>query len=729
MHAIARYADWLHLRWPAGRVERLPVIGEDGATRIPGVYIAGDLAGVPLLKMALDTGARSARRCARDLAGKPRTGEAVDVAILGAGVAGVAAAVECAKQGLSCTLLEPSRAFSTIANFPAGKPIFTYPLAMRPEGDLQVSATVKEALLEELERQAAGFGVTPVPGDAVAIARQGPLLAVRLRDGGPVLARRVIVAIGRSGNFRRLGVPGEDLPHVVNRLHDPKAHAGQDVVVVGGGDSAAEAAIALAEAGARVALTHRGSELARPKPENAARVLALAAEGRLALRLGSAVAAVRPDAVELSTGQRLPAQAVYALIGREPPLAFLRASGIPIRGESDWRTWAGLLGFLAFAIAIYGWKAFGWGASVADPARWTASARELFADPANPLHWAARSAATASFWVTLIYSATVVGFGIARIRRRRTPYVTLQTLTLMAVQVLPLFLLPEIALPWANAMGWIPDAVRENLFPGESWWRAYGFVLAWPLMVWNVFTDAPLAWWLAISVAQTLVLIPLLVWKWGKGAYCGWICSCGALAETLGDRQREKMGHGPGWNRLNFVGQALLAIALAMLALRIAMWCSPGTAWLVDLNRALLIQGWKPVVDFALAGALGVGLYFYLSGRVWCRFACPLAALMHIYARFSKFRIVPDQKKCISCNACTTVCHQGIDVMAFANRGVPMADPQCVRCSACVQVCPTGVLQFGEVDRDGRVIRLDTLAASPVLMREGVDQRPESMRT
>jgi polyferredoxin len=104
---------------------------------------------------------------------------------------------------------------------------------------------------------------------------------------------------------------------------------------------------------------------------------------------------------------------------------------------------------------------------------------------------------------------------------------------------------------------------------------------------------------------------------------------------------------------------------------------------------------------------------------VWCRFACPLAALMHVYARFSRFAIVADKKKCISCNVCTSVCHQGIDVMSFANRGRPMQDPQCVRCSACVQSCPTGVLRFGEVARDGSLIRLDSLLASPVIGREG----------
>ena len=99
------------------------------------------------------------------------------------------------------------------------------------------------------------------------------------------------------------------------------------------------------------------------------------------------------------------------------------------------------------------------------------------------------------------------------------------------------------------------------------------------------------------------------------------------------------------------------------------------------------------------------------------RFACPLAALMHVYARFSRFRILADKKKCISCNVCTSVCHQGIDVMSFANKGLPMEDPECVRCSACVQGCPTGVLSFGQVDRrTGKVIGTDPpwLAASPV---------------
>ncbi|MBA2480628.1 MAG: NAD(P)-binding domain-containing protein, partial [Planctomycetes bacterium] len=664
-----------------------------------------------------------------------------DVAILGAGVAGMAAAVACARLGLRFTVVEASQPFTTIVNFPAGKPIFTYPKDMVPAGPLQVTADVKEALIAELRRQIAEVDIPITTGTASHIERHDGALSVILKEGEPIRARRIIVAIGRSGNYRRLDVPGEDRHHVSNRLHDPKALAGQDVLVVGGGDSALEAAIALCDAGARTTLSHRGGDFARAKSENADRVARLAAEGRLTLKLGTQVRRIDEGSVEIGTkggaGETLPNQAVYTLIGREPPLEFLRKSGLKIRGENDRGAIIGLVTFFTAACVIYGMKAFGWFSDQSwNPAVLAKRAADQLT-PGTIGHVVLGSATGFGFWVTLTYSAVVLGFGVARIRRRRTPYVTAQTSTLILMQWLPLFLIPEILLPWLGYQdAWnsgVGKAIQTNLFPAvdyayhhHEYWRFYGVILAWPLFVWNVFTEQPYAWWLWISLVQTFVIIPIIVWKWGKGAYCGWICSCGALAETLGDQQREKMGHGPMWNRLNFVGQGLLAAALLMLVLRVVGWIWPGSAvggiGIGDANRQLVAHGWKPVVDFALASAIGVGLYFYMSGRVWCRFACPLAALMHIYARFSRFRIIPDQKKCISCNACTTVCHQGIDVMNFANKGAPMADPQCVRCSACVQVCPTGVLQFGEVDRDGRVARLDRLQASPVLMREGRGQ-------
>jgi polyferredoxin len=149
--------------------------------------------------------------------------------------------------------------------------------------------------------------------------------------------------------------------------------------------------------------------------------------------------------------------------------------------------------------------------------------------------------------------------------------------------------------------------------------------------------------------------------------------------------------------------------------LRAVAWSAPESALARAFASAAgaMTAGYSYAVDLTLAGVVGVGFYFWFSGRVWCRFACPLAALMHVYARFSRFRILADKPKCISCNLCTSVCHQGIDVMSFANKGLPMEDPECVRCSACVSTCPTGVLAFGEVDpRTGRELSRDRLVAA-----------------
>jgi len=543
--------------------------------------------------------------------------------------------------------------------------------------------------------------------------------------------------------------------------------------VVGGGDSALEAAIALGACGAHVTLSYRKPELSRPKPENIENLRALSADpmaevaveepsservttaaggflgehrkaGSVRLMLGSKVKEIRDTEVVITDDQgreeSLANDAVFTMIGREAPLGFFRRSGIAIRGEMTTWGWAGLAAFVLFCTWLYHWKG---GKPIPlvgklpawlspNPGEWWAalaatggSLGAALSDPSALLGTLRISASGPSFYYTLAYSLLVLIFGIRRMRSRKTPYVKVQTLTLMAVQWLPLFLLPEILLPWLGHNGWLDGGlagrITDALFPavgyghGREYWRAYGLILAWPLNVYNWFTAQPLWGWLIIGIVQTFVLIPGLIYFWGKGAYCGWICSCGALAETLGDRQRHKMPHGPKWNRVNVVGQVILAIVVVLMLLRIAGWIWPES----EAARIFRIgfEGYAWFVDLFLAGIIGYGVYFWYSGRVWCRFACPLAALMHVYTRFSRFRILAEKKKCISCNVCTSVCHQGIDIMNFANKGLPMEDPECVRCSACVQSCPTGVLSFGQVDRrSGEILKADPswLAASNV---------------
>ena len=787
---IKRYTKWLHTQWPAGTVEKLPVSGPNGITAQPGVRIVGDLTGIPLLKFSSHTGAEAVRTILREPDFRKGETGILDLAIIGAGVAGISAAIEAKKAGLNFAVYEATEVFSTVVNFPKAKPIYTYPTDMKLEGGLQFTADVKEALLKEMEdqRQAAGIEITPARVEG--IDRKGETLILKLSEGEPVTARRAIIAIGRSGNFRKLGVPGEELDKVYNRLFDPHEFAGQDALVVGGGDSALETAIALVACGARVILSYRRKELSRAKPANIEKLEMLSQDGSadvqierptservntaltsgmrqkkssgsLKLALGTEVTRIEPKQVFLKNGteETLPNDVVFTMLGREAPLDFFRRSGIPIAGEGTLLGWIALGIFIAFCVFVYAWKSGGFAETWLNP--WPENSPVIIsslggwfqsqvADRSTLLGTLAVSLKSRSFYYTFLYSSLIVGFGIARIRRRKTPYVTLQTIVLMLVQVVPLFLLPEIVLPWLGYNGWydhgfgktVADHLFESYIPDtqyvahqwpdwghpRAYWRAYGFILAWPLMVYNVFTDAPLTWWLAIAFIQTFVLIPAMIWRWGKGAYCGWICSCGALAETMGDNQRHKMPHGPFWNRLNMAGQVILAVAFLLLAVRVVGWVWPQSVFASAFH--LLLEGkngsgqlvtyanYKWLVDVFLGGIIGVGLYFKYSGRVWCRFFCPLAALMHIYARFSRFRIFPEKSKCISCNVCTSVCHQGIDVMNFANKGLPMQDPECVRCSACVQQCPTGVLAFGHYDSERQIV-LDKLPASPVRMREG----------
>lgn len=867
MNPIARYTRWLHTGVPAGVVETLPVVREDGTTSVPGVYVVGDLRGVPLLKLAADSGAKAARQIAQDpklreeraasadtLRGEPDEkaagggsqvgepdeqaagggGRVLDVVIVGAGVSGMAAALEARARGLDFRILEATEPFTTIVNFPKAKPIYTYPKDLEPEGALKIRADVKEDLVDELREQTLGAGLEPEASRANRLRRRGKLLEVVLADGTTLRARRVILALGRSGDFRRLDVPGEDFDKVYNRLHDPKDYAGRRVLVVGGGDSALETAIALAHAGAEVTLSYRGAALSRPKHDNVEQLEALGTRVRVVL--STRVREIRADDVliERADGstELLPNDVVFVMIGREAPLGFFRRSGMALVGERGARFWGTLALSLAFFAFVYHWKAGGALTAWFDAHRWFPFNLPA-TDPSTLLGTIAISFHSPGAWYSLAYTAAITIFGVRRIRRRRTAYVTAQTATLMAVQILPLFLLPYVILPWAGNRGafdkrdrvermsesdvaaWYDAAARseptqlaqqrfptwgrtlvtyappaspspamgdeafhtvsikssegptrvavvhlrerridirddslptwrlaDTLFPETEWdpqgreyWRAFGFILAWPLFLWNMFTDKPNGVWLAISLVQTFVLIPLIVLRWGKGAYCGWICSCGALAETLGDTHRQKMPHGPVWNRLNMTGQVIFAVALVLLVLRVAGWALP---WdhPVNVAYAAVLTGktvagashpfpapllnYKWLVDLFLAGIVGTGLYFHFSGRVWCRFACPLAAWMHIVARFSRFRILADKKKCISCNVCTSVCHQGIDVMNYANKGAPMDDVECVRCSACVQSCPTGVLTFGGIDRrTGRVVGTDRLVASAVQLREG----------
>ncbi|MGZ0079882.1 FAD-dependent oxidoreductase [Methylomonas sp. YC3] len=687
------YANWLHLRWPAEVPEALPEVGVDGATSIPGIRIAGDLLGVPLLKFAADSGARAVRAFIAENAfiDKTQASDHLDLAIVGGGVAGLAAALEAQKAGLKFVVYEASEPFATIVNFTNGKPIFTYPREMQPQGDVKLSASVKEDLLAELQNQALQAAVPFEIRRVDRIVRKGKMLEVQFTEPNTaVRTTRVLICTGRSGDHYKLDVSGEDLDKVHNRLFDPKDYTGKKVMVVGGGDSALEAAISLSEAGAEVTLSYRGSNFTRPKQENIDQAQALLGSQIL---YQTRVTRIETDKVYLhdaeNTQIELPNDAVFVLIGREAPVDFFHRTGISIRGHWSLRKTIGFAFTLLAVLFIYRWKTEN--SAVADlflEKSWFPNNIDVAIGPTeNPLVKILQHEVNSpGFYYELLYTLVIIVFGIRRMLRTPTPYVRWQTTSLILVQTIPLFILPYFILPLFGEWGLFEtDAgewLADQLFPvgdggDREYWRSVGFILAWPLFIWNVFTPQPNLLWLVIAFLQTFVLIPWLVRRYGKGVYCGWICSCGALAETLGDAQRAKMPHGPVWNKVNMAGQVILGGVLVLLGLRVVSWLLHSqptgeavgalfTQLTFDYTLLGIPLNYSAVVDYFLSGLIGLGLYFHFSGRTWCRFFCPLAALMNIYGRFSQFRIFAEKEKCISCNVCSSVCHQGIDVGAVA---------------------------------------------------------------
>jgi len=770
MSIIQQYYHWLHGRWPDRTVEKTPLVNANGTTNLKGAYVVGDLTGIPLLKFSSDTGTKAVKSIVDEesFSTRKQTTAICDVIIIGGGVSGYAAAIEAKKQNLNFKILEANQPFSTIENFPNRKPIYTYPTDMTPAGDIQFSdkVTHKESLLDELKQQIFVQGISTDIALVSHVEKHGALLDVYLEDGEVLQAHRVIIAIGRSGNYRKLNVEGETLNKVTNRLIDPQIYRDKKLLIVGGGDSALEAAIATANENAQVTLSYRKPEFSRAKPENIQQLTSLVNEGKVNIEMATTVNTITEDDVILNTssGDKKAIENEHVLLatGREAPLDFFRRSKIAISGESTAIGWAAFIFFLLALTALYDWKGYGflnsfWGSFsypdqmptlIAGMGEWW---QQQVNDRSTLIGTVAVSLKSRSFYYTVLYTLLIAVFGWQRIQRRKTPYVTVQTTVLFLIQLFPLFLLPEIILPLLGYNGvfdgGMGKSIADALFPSyisaqelaahtwpewghpRAYWHAYSFIFAWPLGVYTVFTDTPQVAWLVIGAIQTFIIIPLIVMKWGKGAYCSWICSCGAMAETMGDQHRHKMPHGSKWNKLNMLGQVILLVATILLVIRVLGWIYP-ESWMNQMF-SLFLKGenkeyqlvnafsYKWVVDILLAGILGFGLYFKYSGRTWCRFACPLAALMHIYSRFGRFAIVSEKSKCISCNQCTSVCHQGIDVMAFASKGQPMTDPQCVRCSACVQTCPTGTLSFAEINRKtSAIIKKDSLAASPVQMAE-----------
>jgi NosR/NirI family transcriptional regulator, nitrous oxide reductase regulator len=676
MNPISRYFNWLQKDVPTGEVINYPVVDEKThETNVKGIYAIGDLSGLPLLRFAAQQGYEVTNRIYEELKSIKSTPDPAiyDIVIVGAGAAGLSCALEAKKHHLNYIVLESTRVANTVVNFPKGKHIFAEPKQLVYKSALPVVAATKEETLEAWYKVVREEKLNIREGFPVKnVKKQGEyLFDVVLENGDILKGKRVILAIGKAGQSRKLGVPGENLPKVTTILRDPAEFENQNLLVVGGGDSAVEAACALAEHGNNVTISYRKGEFSRIKEGNAEKIAQYQAEGKLKILFKSEIKEITEFSVRIKTqnGEKeIDNDMVFTLLGSELPYDLLKRLGLNI--HNSWSI--ARIAMFAFSLGIFTFVYFGK----------HYYHENLFGQPP-------------SFWYSLLYTLTVGFFGVKRMIDKPYPYIRKQTISLFLIQALPLFFIPTFVLPYMDNQGWIPQWILDNVFPYKSFWRLIGFVLPWPLVIYNVLNDQPVWFWIITSIIQTFILVPVAVRYFGKGAICGWVCSCGALAETLGDSYRKMAPHGPKAKRWENFGQVVLAIATFITALYVVGWFYPSQT--LNEFKYSLVHYYALIIDTAIGGVVGVGAYFFYSGRIWCRFACPLAALMHIYGKFSKYRIFSDKKKCISCGVCTSNCHMGIDVMGFASKGKPMDDVECVRCSACVTSCPMQVLSFGRL--------------------------------
>ncbi|WP_299212671.1 4Fe-4S binding protein [uncultured Dokdonia sp.] len=302
------------------------------------------------------------------------------------------------------------------------------------------------------------------------------------------------------------------------------------------------------------------------------------------------------------------------------------------------------------------------------------------------------------------------------IKYRHNKYQMIRTTSVLFFQIVFAFLIPEIM----TSLN-MPGYDFKNAFPLD-----YDFFFEWNL---DTLTESGaiglfiLVW----GIVLTLIIVPVMVYFFGKRWYCSWVCGCGGLAETLGDPYRQHSNKTmKAWKLERWLIHSVLVFSLVMTLVTLYCYFS-GTDAFLGIKSQWIKDTYSFLIGAWFAGVIGTGFYPIFGNRVWCRFGCPLAAYLGLVQRFkSRFRITTNGGQCISCGNCSTYCEQGIDVRAYAQKGENIIRSSCVGCGICSAVCPRGVLKLENGPLDGRINPTDVLLGNDVDLMDYVNNKKSS---
>ncbi|MBT8281215.1 MAG: 4Fe-4S binding protein [Muriicola sp.] len=397
---------------------------------------------------------------------------------------------------------------------------------------------------------------------------------------------------------------------------------------------------------------------------------------------------------------------IGALLFILPDVVLLGKKGIKNDGiyhtnstNRGWIAWLVFFYLIAFYLLLYFRPQFAvnW-TYLVDPI-----SEALSGNPAG--HW---------FVYGFMYCTVMTVMGVRMyIKYRHNRYQMIRTTSVLFFQIVFAFLIPEIMVRLQ-----MPYYDFKNAFPLD-----YDFFFQWNLR--SLINSGGIGIFILVwGTVLTLIIVPVMVYFFGKRWYCSWVCGCGGLAETLGDPYRQHSSKTLlSWRVERWLIHGVLVFAVGMTLMTLYSFFSE-TGTVLGIKTSSVQNTYSLLIGSIFAGVIGTGFYPIFGNRVWCRFGCPLAAYLGFVQRFkSRFRITTNGGQCISCGNCSTYCEQGIDVRAYAQKGENIIRSSCVGCGICSAVCPRGVLKLENGPEEGRINPTQVLLGNDVDLMELVNDK------